>query len=697
MDQEKVLGIILEQDMLLRMNGGDEIMKFLSENEAKHLTWTNFDKIIDGLSNQWVSSSNYKVALLGLDILNFLLGDLQKEFHQYYHLIQGPLVDRLGDQKGQVRDASITLLTNIMQASSNPKDIFDSLSSAFSHKVWRVRESVCRLLVATINRFGRRSLALSPLLPTICRLLSDSNAQVRSTAELTLTVIYQHVGEKVRQDVIKQGLPASKLNSLFSKFDEVEVEFSNKDDFLHPSTSCNFIPKTITKTSVSDSTSTKRSSSALPSSNRSVFSATRQSNNTGGLDVESFQNDFTSNLPTIRVFSSKDVSEHLQKVRDVISDDKKDWEIRVKALKQLRGLVEGGGLEHEIFFIELQTLESSLQRNIRDLRSQVVRETCVTVGFLSFKLKNQFERLARSLLPPLFTLIPNSAKVMSTSGILAIRTILKYTQNTKMLNTVFDNVNSRSTSIRKFSFNFLNIILTNWPQNLLEKVVAQFTDVIFKGVADADADTRVEARSAWHNFAENFPIEADDVYNKLPTNQQKLIKGQLKGSSSIDSLDRKFLPPTNKPLRNKRATTAMRNKPPTAPTSSSGYGLNRSRSEIDSNAVSKSKMKLTNSIGPGRVKLETPNKTSSSRGSLPPGHMPPRRCRTMEVGTQNPSLATSRNSSPCKPGRCLISNEVPTPSAATHKRVKDNYHSLPRTSKLMTSLSLDYRWSVVTS
>lgn len=51
--------------------------------------------------------------------------------------------------------------------------------------------------------------------------------------------------------------------------------------------------------------------------------------------MESFQNDFTSNLPTIRVFSSKDVSEHLQKVRDVISDDKKDWEIRVKAVSMM--------------------------------------------------------------------------------------------------------------------------------------------------------------------------------------------------------------------------------------------------------------------------------------------------------------------------------------------------------------------------
>jgi len=220
MDQEMALDIVREQDIRKRMEGGESMVKYLSK-DADDLNWTNIDKIVDALSTQWVSSSNFKITLLGLDILNLLLGCIQKEFHLYYHLIQKSLVDRLGDSKDQVRDASITLLTNIMQASSTPQDIFEHLGTAFSHKVWRVRESVCRLLVATINRFGPKSLYLSRLLPHVCKLLADSNGQVRSTAEFTLGEMYRHVGEKVRQDVAKKGLTAAKLNSINCRFDEI--------------------------------------------------------------------------------------------------------------------------------------------------------------------------------------------------------------------------------------------------------------------------------------------------------------------------------------------------------------------------------------------------------------------------------------------------------------------------------------------
>ena len=60
--------------------------------------------------------------------------------------------------------------------------IFDRLTSVFTHKVWRVREGVCTLLTATINRFGARSLVLSKIVPHVCKLLSDPNGQVFQTS-----------------------------------------------------------------------------------------------------------------------------------------------------------------------------------------------------------------------------------------------------------------------------------------------------------------------------------------------------------------------------------------------------------------------------------------------------------------------------------------------------------------------------------
>ena len=60
------------------------------------------------------------------------------------------------------------------------------------------------------------------------------------------------------------------------------------------------------------------------------------------------------------------------------------------------------------------------------------RELCLTITaalvsrrFLSVKLGRQFDHVAETLLPPLFLLLPNSAKVMATSGSVCLTIILK--------------------------------------------------------------------------------------------------------------------------------------------------------------------------------------------------------------------------------------------------------------------------------
>jgi CLIP-associating protein 1/2 len=46
--------------------------------------------------------------------------------------------------------------------------------------------------------------------PAICKLLDDQNSQVREQAITTLTEIYRHVGEKVRSDLARKGIPQQK-------------------------------------------------------------------------------------------------------------------------------------------------------------------------------------------------------------------------------------------------------------------------------------------------------------------------------------------------------------------------------------------------------------------------------------------------------------------------------------------------------
>ncbi|KAM4688997.1 CLIP-associating protein 1-like [Discoglossus pictus] len=71
------------------------------------------------------------------------------------------------------------------------------------------------------QRFGVHQLGVSKLVPHLCNLVGDSNAQVRDTAILAIVEVYRHVGERVRVDLGTKGIPSGRLQTIFSKLDEV--------------------------------------------------------------------------------------------------------------------------------------------------------------------------------------------------------------------------------------------------------------------------------------------------------------------------------------------------------------------------------------------------------------------------------------------------------------------------------------------
>lgn len=74
---------------------------------------------------------------------------------------------------------------------------------------------------------------MSKYIVFICELLGDANAQVRSVAIETLVEIYRHVGVKVRIDLSKRSIPASKLQVILQKFDDVDVDGKESPDEVY--------------------------------------------------------------------------------------------------------------------------------------------------------------------------------------------------------------------------------------------------------------------------------------------------------------------------------------------------------------------------------------------------------------------------------------------------------------------------------
>ena len=60
-----------------------------------------------------------------------------------------------------------------------------------------------------------------------------------------------------------------------------------------------------------------------------------------------------------------------------------DWAARVTGLQTLRGLVTASAGCKEQLLARLGLLEAGLEAAVADLRSQVVREACVTVAFIA--------------------------------------------------------------------------------------------------------------------------------------------------------------------------------------------------------------------------------------------------------------------------------------------------------------------------
>ncbi|XP_058404772.1 CLIP-associating protein 1 [Diceros bicornis minor] len=627
---ESCLAQVLQKDVGKRLQVGQELIDYFSDKQKSadlEHDQTMLDKLVDGLATSWVNSSNYKVVLLGMDILSALVTRLQDRFKAQIGTVLPSLIDRLGDAKDSVREQDQTLLLKIMDQAANPQYVWDRMLGGFKHKNFRTREGTCLCLVATLSASGAHTLTLSKIVPHICNLLGDPNSQVRDAAINSLVEIYRHVGERVRADLSKKGLPQSRLNVIFTKFDEVQksgnmIQSANDKNFDDEDSVDGNRPSSASSTS----------SKAPPSSRRNVGMGTARrlgssalgskssaaKEGAGAVDEEDFIKAF-DDVPVVQIYSSRDLEESINKIREILSDDKHDWEQRVNALKKIRSLLLAGAAEYDNFFQHLRLLDGAFKLSAKDLRSQVVREACITLGHLSSVLGNKFDHGAEAIMPTIFNLIPNSAKIMATSGVVAVRLIIRHTHIPRLIPVITSNCTSKSVAVRRRCFEFLDLLLQEWQTHSLERHISVLAETIKKGIHDADSEARIEARKCYWGFHSHFSREAEHLYHTLESSYQKALQSHLKNSDSIVSLPQSDRSSSssqeslNRPLSAKRSptgsTTSRASTVSTKSVSTTG-SLQRSRSDIDVNAAASAKSKVSATSGAAPF---------SSAAALPPG------------------------------------------------------------------------------
>ncbi|XP_045857602.1 CLIP-associating protein 2 isoform X18 [Meles meles] len=707
---------VQQKDVGGRLQVGQELLLYLGATGAipdLEEDLGRLGKTVDALTG-WVGSSNYRVSLMGLEILSAFVDRLSTRFKSYVVMVIVALIDRMGDAKDKVRDEAQTLILKLMDQVAPPMYIWEQLASGFKHKNFRSREGVCLCLIETLNIFGAQPLVLSKLVPHLCILFGDSNSQVRDAAVLAIVEIYRHVGERVRVDLCKRGIPPARLEVIFAKFDEVQKSggmilsvckdksFDDEEsvDGNRPSSTASAFKVPAPKTSGNPVNSARKPGSA---GGPKVGAGASKEGGAGAVDEDDFIKAFTD-VPSVQIYSSRELEETLNKIREILSDDKHDWDQRANALKKIRSLLVAGAAQYDCFFQHLRLLDGALKLSAKDLRSQVVREACITVAHLSTVLGNKFDHGAEAIVPTLFNLVPNSAKVMATSGCAAIRFIIRHTHVPRLIPLITSNCTSKSVPVRRRSFEFLDLLLQEWQTHSLERHAAVLVETIKKGIHDADAEARVEARKTYMGLRNHFPGEAETLYNSLEPSYQKSLQTYLKSSGSVASLPQSDRSSSssqeslNRPFSSKwstanPSTVAGRVSAGSSKASSLPGSLQRSRSDIDVNAAAGAKAHHAagqsvrsgrlgaGALNPGsyaslgrvRAKLSAPlagmgNAKTDSRG----------RSRTKMVSQSQPG---SRSGSP---GRVLTTTALSTVSSGV-QRVLVNSASAPKRSKIPRS------------
>ncbi|XP_030202352.1 CLIP-associating protein 2 isoform X40 [Gadus morhua] len=661
---------VVQKDVSRRIQVGQDLINYLNDPERSpdvEQDKPRLDKTIDELTG-WVNASNFKVVLLGIDICGAFVDRMGERFKGYLGTVVPALVDRLGDSKDQVRENSQTLILRCMEQTASPMYVWERLIPGFKHKNFRSREGVCLCLCATLSNYGAQSLSLSKLVPHLCTLTGDQNPQVREASITALVDVYRYVGERVRADLSKRGLPAARLQTLLGRFDDAlnsgnmalspshDRSFEDDDsvDGNRPSSAAFKVPKVPKKPA--ESAAARR-----PSATGSKLAA--KEGGAGAIDEEDFIKAFTD-VPQVQIYSARDLEDNLNKIREICSDDKHDWDQRAAAMKKVRSLLVAGAADYDCFYQHLRLLDGAFKLSAKDLRSQVVREACITVANLSMVLGNKFDHGAEAIVPILFNLIPNCAKVMATSGVFAIRFIIRHTHVPRLIPLITSNCTCKSVAVRRRCFDFLDLLLQEWQTHSLERHTAVLVDSIKKGLGDADSEARVEARKAYWGLRNHFPSETDALFNSLEPSYQRTLQSCLRSSGSVASLPQSDRSSSssqeslNRPLTSKWSAAPGRvrvgSKPGLSPAS-----LQRSRSDVDVHAAAVAKHR---SLGQARA-----------AGRLTPGSY-----SSLDDASDKPDGTRSDN------GRLRTKQPLSTPSAAT---ISSQVDSRGRTRTKMVSQS----------
>ncbi|CAK1549063.1 unnamed protein product [Leptosia nina] len=662
---EDALPLLGKPDLRMRQQLGERLVALVRREEISHdIAAPLLDSLV-----AWLNGGNFKVAQNGLEVIAAIAERMGQEFSHYVPTVLPHIIDRLADTKEGVRVSARTCISTLGDCrAAAPRALLARLTPALQHKAAHTREETLKCIAALLHTHGATELQLRSCIPSLAALVGDPNGAVRDAAAQLLVDVYRHVGERLRQDLKKKELvPAQKLSLLEQKFDE-----AREAGLLLPSATvgtdeADFVSRTIKRTmTIPTSRSRDGDSGAstpacevkrtvgglynLPSASRkppppakftSASSVSTAVGSAGGeagaVSSEAFEAAFAHVAPAA-VYGARGLDDLCRHAAALLGDKSAEWEKRVDALKKIRSLLAANAhIQYPTeFSAHLKDLSVPFLVVIKDLRSQVVREACITIGHMAKVLKNKLEQFSLYILQELINLIQNAAKVVSSAGTVCVRYIVTYVHSPRLIPVLTTNLTThKSKEIRSTLSEVLVLVLERWPPQTIEKQQQVIHEAIRRACVDADSTARNHGRRAYWSYKKHFPEDAEQLFSRLDSAAQKQIERERIGS--VDSLQH---------IGTERRMITS----PRSPSASVSAGVSaRSVSAVDAAAAQRAKARALyshlarNKVAAGTASLPRAKRSPVS-GTVAPS--PERTVRSRSRPGVSQSQPTSRSSSP---------------------------------------------------
>ncbi|KAM7252853.1 hypothetical protein ACFE04_025471 [Oxalis oulophora] len=505
---EQALELLRSKDSKERMAGIERLVSLL-ESSRKPLS-SDVDSLVK-ICLDLLKDSNVKVSQGVLQSLASVAVLSGEQLKLHLNGILPLAVDKLGDNKLPVRDASRHLLLTLMEVASPTIIVERAGSYAWTHRNWRVREEFAKSVTSAIAVFGSTEPTLQrAILPPILQMLNDSNPSVREAAMLCIEEMYTHFGPQFCEEFQRQELPAFMVKDINNRLEKIDSQGGNSNGLVSHTAIGEMKPASMHIKKNSPRTKKSLLDMSLPG---------------GEIDLTE------KSIDPVNIYSEKELVREIEKIASTLVPEK-DWSVRITAMQRAEALVIGGAAEYPSFPTLLKQLVTPLTTQLSDRRSSIVKQACHLLCFLSKELLGDFEACAEIFIPVLFKLVVITVLVIAESADNCIKTMLQNCKVSRILPRMADCAkNDHNTVLRARCCDYLLMMLEDWadaPE--IQQSAELYEDFIKCCVADATSEVRSTARQCYKMFAKTWPERSKRLFLSFDPVIQRVINDEDDGA-----------------------------------------------------------------------------------------------------------------------------------------------------------------------